>query len=99
MKTYEERCDAALRVAHCGPHDWASKNIIACKLAEDVAEADELIAEGERRAANGLAPKRRPRYDYVMEDAEQELARRFGKLNARTMIDEEECDPLHRPGR
>ena len=36
-----------------------------------------------------------PRYDPLMQEAEDRLARRFGKAAAQQMIDDEECDDIN----
>ena len=101
MKSYDERCDAAFKIVSLQgflTHKEAMEMVVRSGLAEDVAEADELVREGEVREAKGLSPKQRikvalpKRYDPIMQEAQERLARRHGKLNAITMIDEEEID-------
>lgn len=100
MRSYEERCDCAFQLAKAMAHKKAIELIIACHLAADVGEADQLIRDGEGRAIKGIkatwpdparAPlKRLPRYDPVMQEAEDDLAKRHGRRAAQEMIDDEE---------
>ena len=96
--TYEERRDAAYRVAQMTTHVKAIEIIVATKLASDTGEADQLIRDGEEHASTllhtkdtALVPiKRLPRYDPVMQEAEDDLAKRHGRRAAQEMIDDEE---------
>ena len=100
MRSYEERCDCAFKLAKAMLHNKAIELIIKTRLASDVGEADQLIRDGERRAIQGIkatwpnplrAPlKRAPRYDPVMQEAEDDLAKRHGRRDAQEMMDEEE---------
>jgi hypothetical protein len=94
----EQRRDAAYRIAQTTTHAKAIELIQLTKLAADAAEADELIREGEEHAATLLHTKdqarvpikRLPRYDPIMQEAEDDLAKRHGRRVAQEMIDDEE---------
>ena len=94
----EQRRDAAYRIAQTTTHSKAIELILATKLATDAAEADQLIREGEEHASTLLHTKdtarvpikRLPRYDPVMQEAEDSLAKRFGRRIAQELIDDEE---------
>ena len=98
MKTYEERSVCAFRIAQGTSHAAAVKLIVLTQLASDTGEADQLIRDGEEHAAtskhtkdNARVPiKRLPRYDPIMQEAEDDLAKRHGRRAAQEMMDEEE---------
>jgi hypothetical protein len=96
--TDEQRRDAAYRIAQTTTHAKAIELIVLTKLASDAGEADQLIRDGEEFAATQshtkdvarLPIKRLPRYDPIMQEAEDGLAKRFGRRVAQEMIDDEE---------
>ena len=96
MRSYEEKCDLAFKLASLVgfmSHGELLEMILRAKLAASVEEADKLIRDGERRAIANTKPaplKRSPRYDPIMQEAENDLAKRHGRQPAQVMIDEEE---------
>ena len=96
MRSYEEKCDLAFKLASLqgfmSPAE-VLEMIIGAKLAASVEEADKILRDGERRAIASTKPaplKRPPRYDPIMQEAEDDLAKRHGRQAAQVMIDEEE---------
>ena len=95
---YEERRDTAYKIAQTTTHAKAIELIVLTKLAADTDEADQLIRDGEEHAATLLHTKdtarvpvkRLPRYDSVMQEAEDQLAKRHGRRAAQEMIDDED---------
>ena len=96
MRSYEEKCDLAFKLSSlvgCISHGAVLEMILRTKLAASVEEADKLIRDGERRAIASIKPaplKRLPRYEPIMQEAEDDLAKRHGRQAAQVMIDEEE---------
>ena len=96
MRSYEEKCDLAFKLSSLQgflSHGAVLEMILRSKLAASVAEADKLIRDGERRAIASTKPaplKRSPRYDPIMQEAEDDLAKRHGRQAAQVMIDKEE---------
>lgn len=100
LKSYEEKCDCAFKLAKVMTHEKVVEFIIACGFAADAGEADQLIADGKLREVRGIKPawpdplraplQRLPRYDPVMQEAEDDLAKRHGRRAAQEMMDDEE---------
>tara|TARA_Y100000004_G_scaffold39865_1_gene43010 strand:- start:5783 stop:6100 length:318 start_codon:yes stop_codon:yes gene_type:complete len=96
MRSYEEKCDLAFKLSSLVgflSHGAVLEMILRAKLASSVEEADKMIRDGERQAIAGTKPaplKRPPRYDPIMQEAEDDLAKRHGRQAAQVMIDEEE---------
>jgi len=98
VMNYEERRDAAYKISQTTTRSKAIELIVLTKLAPDTGEADQLIRDGEEHAATLLHTKdtalvpvnRLPRYDPVMQEAEDQLAKRHGRRAAQEMIDEED---------
>ena len=95
MRSYEEKCDLAFKLSSLVgfmSHGALLEMILRTKLAASVEEADKLIRDGERRAIASTKPaplKRLPRYDPIMQEAEDDLAKRHGRRAAQEMMDEE----------
>lgn len=98
MRSYEERSELAYKIAQTTTHAKAIELIVKTMLAQDAGEADQLIRDGEEYAATLLHTKnqarvplkRLPRYDPLMQEAEDDLAKRHGRRAAQEMIDDEE---------
>jgi len=100
MKSYSEQSDCAFQLAKAMTHEKAVSFIVASGLAKNDLEAEKLIFEGRMRDARGIKPewpdplraplKRLPRYDPIMQEAEDDLAKRHGRRAAQEMIDEED---------
>ena len=98
---YEERRHAAYKISQTTTHSKAISIIMLTQLAADTDEAEQLIRDGEKNAERigttyfGIDParvpdERLPRYDPVMQEAEDQLAKRHGRRAAREMVDEED---------
>ena len=98
---YEERRDAAYKISQTTTHAKAIELIVLTKLAPDTDEAEQLIRDGEKNAERigttyfGIDParvpdERLPRYDPVLQEAEDDLTKRHGRRAAQEMIDEED---------
>lgn len=98
---YEERRHAAYKISQTTTHSKAISIIMLTQLATDTDEAEQLIRDGEEHVARigttffgtdsaRVGAKRLPRYDPVMQEAEDDLAKRHGRRAAQEMMDDEE---------
>lgn len=94
IMTREQRASLAYMIAKTNRHEDALTMIIAKGLATDAAEATTLIKLGAFIWADPPEPDiddmPLPRYDPVMQEAEDQLAKRHGRRAAQEMIDEED---------